>query len=107
MLIGPVWPKPEIAQYINLELKKRGTSIDDFFYSPYHPDYPKLFSELSHLRKPNTGMLELACKKWKFDKSNTILIGDKDTDLECANRFGIKGYKFRSENLYSFVKNLF
>ena len=82
-----------LHMYIYIELEKKGTLIDDFFYSPYHPDFPNLFSELSSLRKPNTGMLEMAARKWSFDKSSSFLIGDKNSDLECANRFGIKGYK--------------
>ena len=95
-----------LHKHINKELKRRGTLIDDFFYSPYHPDFPNLFSESSNLRKPNTGMLEMADNKWSFDKPNSFLIGDKNSDLECANRFGIKGYKFDSENLNLFIKNI-
>ena len=30
------------------------------FYSPYHPDFHDKYPSLSHLRKPNIGMLEMA-----------------------------------------------
>ncbi len=96
----------KLHDFINSELKKNGTQIDDFFYSPYHPDFKGKFIELSHLRKPNTGMLDMALKKWKFDKSKSFMIGDKDTDVDCATNFGIKGYLFKSNNLLEFIKQL-
>tara|TARA_B100001057_G_scaffold183517_1_gene184199 strand:- start:314 stop:811 length:498 start_codon:yes stop_codon:yes gene_type:complete len=94
-----------LHNHINKELRKISTKIDEFFYSPYHPDIANLkYENLQHLRKPNTGMLELAQKKWKFDKNNTFMIGDSVSDIECANNFGIKGYLFKSGNLLKFVK---
>ena len=94
----------KLHHYINFELKKNGTKIDDFFYSPYHPDFNNKFVGLSHLRKPNTGMLEIAYEKWKFDRSKSFMIGDQNTDIECANRFGIPGFLYESGNLLEFIK---
>ena len=54
----------KLHQYVNKELKKIRTKIDDFFYSPYHPEISnKKYDHLENLRKPKTGMLELAYKK--------------------------------------------
>tara|TARA_A100000164_G_scaffold378821_1_gene421368 strand:+ start:1266 stop:1787 length:522 start_codon:yes stop_codon:yes gene_type:complete len=94
----------KLHQFINSELKKNGTKIDDFFFSPYHPDFKDKFIELSHLRKPNTGMLKMAFEKWKFDKSKSFMIGDQDTDIKCAQNFGIRGYLYKSGNLLDFIK---
>ena len=33
----------------------------------------------------------MAEKKWDFDKSKKFLIGDKESDLSCADKYGIKG----------------
>lgn len=96
----------DLHQYINEQLQEFGTCIDDFFFSPYHPDFKDKFSELSHLRKPNTGMLEQAEKKWSFQKNNSIMIGDKMSDVICAERFGIKGYQYKSGNLFNFVRSI-
>ncbi len=95
-----------LHKYINNELGKINTLIDEFFYSPYHPDYPNKFQDLAHLRKPNTGMLKIAENKWHFDKSKSFLIGDKVTDIECARNFGIKSYMFKSNNLFEFIKKI-
>ena len=94
-----------LHKFINNELKKVNTYIDEFFYSPYHPINKKLYGNLSHLRKPNTGMLELASKKWNIDLSKSLLIGDSATDMECANNFEIDGYLFEGGSLLDFVKN--
>ena len=97
----------KLHNYICNELSKNDTYIDDFFYSPYHPEViNKKYVHLEHLRKPNTGMLELAEKKWSFIKYRSLLIGDKESDIECAKNYGIKGYLFNSDNLYDFVKKI-
>lgn len=95
-----------LHNYINHNLKEIDAHIDDFFYSPYHPDFPDRFSDLANLRKPNDGMLKMAEKKWDFDKSKSFLIGDNDSDLLCAEKYGIKGYLFDSNNLEKFVKKI-
>ena len=96
----------KLHEYINKELETIDAHIDDFFYSPYHPDFPDRYVDLSNLRKPDIGMLEMAEKKWDFDKSKSFLIGDKESDLSCADKYGIKGYLFESDNLEDFIKKI-
>ena len=96
----------KLHNYINNELLKINAHIDDFFYSPYHPDFPNKYSHLSNLRKPNSGMLELAQKKWNFDKSRSLMVGDQKSDLSCARKFGINGYLFNQKNLFEFIKKI-
>ena len=94
-----------LHNFINLELEKINAKIDDFFYSPYHQsDSLGKFSHLKHLRKPDTGMLEAACKKWPIIKEMSLIIGDKEIDMQCAKNFGIKGYLFKDSNLLKFIK---
>ena len=93
-----------LHNYINNELESINAHIDEFFYSPFHPDNMKDYLNLSHLRKPNTGMLDLAVSKWPIDKSKSFLVGDKDTDVECAEKFLIRGHLFKSGNLLTFIK---
>ena len=52
-----------LHNYINNMLKSINAHIDEFFISPYHPVNTKDYSNLSHLRKPDTGMLESAATK--------------------------------------------
>ncbi len=93
-----------LHKHVNIELKKINAHIDEFFISPYHPMYPDKFKDLMHLRKPNTGMLEIAESKWSIEKKGSFLIGDKKTDVDCAANFGIRGHLYDSGNLLDFIK---
>ena len=93
-----------LHNYISNELKNINAHIDEFFFSPFHPDNTKKYLNLSHLRKPDTGMLDMAATRWPIDKSKSFLIGDKDTDIECAEKFLIRGHLFKNGNLLKFIK---
>tara|TARA_B110000483_G_C17991458_1_gene463654 strand:+ start:352 stop:852 length:501 start_codon:yes stop_codon:yes gene_type:complete len=93
-----------LHEYITKELKSVSAHIDEFFFSPYHPQNTRDYLHLAHLRKPNVGMLELAASKWSFDKPKSFLIGDKSTDIECAKNFSIRGHLFKDGNLLDFIK---
>lgn len=93
--------------FMDNELRKIDASIDEFFYSPYHPDGKiKEYENFKNLRKPKTGMLELAQSKWNIIKEKSFMIGDMPHDLECAIKFGINGYMFKEDNLLSYVKKI-
>ena len=94
-----------LHDYINDELKNLEAHIDEFFISPYYPNNANQYLHLSHLRKPETGMLDLAASKWPIDKSKSFLIGDKSIDIECAEKFCIKGHLFKNGNLLEFIKS--
>ena len=49
-------------------------------------------------------MLDLAATKWPIDKSKSFLIGDKDIDIECAEKFLIRGHLFKNGDLFKFIK---
>ena len=50
-------------------------------------------------------MLDLAATKWSIDKSKSFLIGGKDTDIECVDKFYIRGHLFKKGNLLKFIKS--
>ena len=96
-----------LHDYMVDELKEYGAQINEFFYSPYHPEvYNKKYNHLAHLRKPKTGMLDQAAEKWDIDKNNSFMVGDKDKDVECAKNFGIKGYLFKGGSLLDFIREI-
>ena len=50
----------------------------------------KKYKKNQSLRKPNTGMIDLAKKKWDIDLKKSLLIGDQLTDKQTAINIGMK-----------------
>ncbi len=86
--------------------------LDLILYSPYAP------WEGSWARKPNPGMLEAGRQilqkgstnsekefslffghNWinEFDESKSVMVGDRDVDMEAARKFGVRGIKCSPE----------
>ena len=59
-------------------------SVDDIFYC-MHDD-----PDAAGCRKPATGLIIKAQKKWDLDLSQSIMIGDSEKDLGAAKNAGIK-----------------
>ena len=96
-----------LHRYIKNELIKFGTTVDKIFFCPYHKDgVIKKYKKKSSLRKPAIGMFKKASKIWKIDRQNSFMIGDQDSDIEFAKKARIKGYMFKSTNLYEFIKKI-
>ena len=67
-----------------------GVPITDVFYCPYHPEHGiGRFRRNSFDRKPNPGMLLRAAKKHRLDLKRSIMIGDKDSDMQAALKAGV------------------
>ncbi|KPV46133.1 D,D-heptose 1,7-bisphosphate phosphatase [Acidiplasma aeolicum] len=67
---------------------EHGIVISDFYFCPHKPE------ENCECRKPKTGMVEQAVKKYGIDLKNSIVIGDRDDiDGELARNLGIKFIK--------------
>lgn len=71
---------------IHAELKRRlakaGARWDAIYFSPHGPDSKHPW------RKPGTGMLLAARRKFGLDLAGSFVIGDKTSDIECARRAG-------------------
>ncbi len=57
--------------------------FDALYYSPEHPDAD------SYDRKPNPGMMLRAAKDLGIDLKNSLLIGDRETDIQAAKNAAI------------------
>ena len=73
------------------QFKQRGIEITEVYYCPYHPTHGiGEYLKDSYDRKPNPGMILKAQEKYNIDLSQSILIGDKESDIEAGRNAGIK-----------------
>ena len=79
---------------IHAELKRRlakeGARWDALYYSPHGPDSRHSW------RKPGTGMLLAAKRRFGLDLKGSWMIGDKTSDIECARRAGCRSVLVRT-----------
>lgn len=78
-----------LMDYISREFIKQNCPLDDIYYCPFHINGIGKYKKDSEDRKPNTGMLIKAINKYKLDTANSILIGDKESDILAGKRAGI------------------
>ena len=96
----------KLHKYMMSKFLNYGAYIDKIYYSPYHKEgIIKKFKKNSSLRKPNSGMLKLCYKELNFTKKGSFLIGDKQTDLDAAKKFNIKGFLVK-KNIFKQIKIL-
>jgi|KBSSwiStaDraftv2_1062776.scaffolds.fasta_scaffold100186_2 D-glycero-D-manno-heptose 1,7-bisphosphate phosphatase len=90
-----------LHERMSAELAQCGAKIDAFYFCPYHPDAPE--AAYRHPdppdRKPNPGMILRALAEWPIDHSRSVLVGDKDSDMEAARRAGVRAVRFRGGDL--------
>lgn len=60
-------------------------TIDAVFHCPHHPDY----TGVCDCRKPSPGMLKEAQKMFDIDMESSILVGDKESDIEAGLHAGV------------------
>lgn len=89
-------------------LADAGARIDAVYACPFHaeaidarwrhPDHPD--------RKPNPGMILRAALDLDLDLGHSLLIGDRDSDMEAARRAGVNGHLFPGGDLAAFAADL-
>lgn len=79
------------------EFAKEDVTITKVYHCPHHPE---ISGECS-CRKPKPGMILQAQKEFDLDLKNSILVGDKERDIEAAIHAGIKeNYLFDEAKLH-------
>lgn len=92
--------------YMNLQLYKYKSCINDFFYCPFHINGKiRKYKKNSLDRKPNNGMILKAIKKWNINTKKSFFIGDSSSDKLAAKKSKIKFINYKEKfDLYKLVK---
>ncbi len=69
-----------LTDWMLKEFEKENIKISKVYHCPHHPD----FSGECKCRKPNAGMILDAQKGFDIDLTNSILVGDKNSDVQAG-----------------------
>lgn len=94
-----------IHDHMNADLAQIGAHLDGLYYCPHHPQGAvKAYAIDCDCRKPRPGLVLRAIDEHAIDPKRSVLIGDGDRDVECAQRAGVKGIKYEGGSLLDVVK---
>ena len=75
-----------LTQWMRLQFSEYNIKIEEVYFCPHHPD----ISGECLCRKPKPGMILEATKAYDIDLEHSIMIGDKERDIEAGLNAGIK-----------------
>jgi len=64
--------------------KEKNINISKVYFCPHHPNFSNC-----NCRKPKSGMILKAAKEFNIDLKNSILYGDKKSDIIAGKKAGI------------------
>ncbi|MDQ3021676.1 MAG: HAD-IIIA family hydrolase [Bacteroidota bacterium] len=81
----------EVHNELHRILIKNNILFTDYFYCYHHPEgIVREYSFDCECRKPKTYFILKAISDYNINKNNSWFIGDRDTDIECGKRSGLK-----------------
>lgn len=75
----------DLSMWMIEEFNKHGIRIEKVYHCPHHPD----FGFDCDCRKPKPGMILQAMQDFNIDLAESIMIGDKETDLIAGQSSGV------------------
>ena len=95
----------ELHRWMSAQLAAQGAAVAAWYICPYHEEAKiDAYRHPNHRdRKPNAGMLMRAALDLDLDLSSSFFVGDKDSDMQAAERAGVKGRMFKGGDLASFA----
>jgi D,D-heptose 1,7-bisphosphate phosphatase len=81
----------ELHDYLQREVESIGGHVDGFYYCPHHPEKGIGKYKLDcNCRKPEPGMFLQAKEDLDIDFSNSIMVGDKISDVKAGKNLGMR-----------------
>jgi D-glycero-D-manno-heptose 1,7-bisphosphate phosphatase len=90
----------KLTMWMIEEFKKENINISKVYHCPHHPD----FTGECECRKPKPGMIIEAKKEFDIDLDKSILVGDKNSDIEAGLNAGIK-YNYLIDTGHKIITN--
>ena len=94
-------------EYLHKMARSVGGEIKDIAYCPHHPlAVTAALKTPCRCRKPEPGLLFDLANKWQLDLGQSIMIGDRDSDVEAGQRAGCHSYLFDGDDLNQLAKQI-
>lgn len=79
-----------LHDHLREQLALQGVALDAIYFCPHHPHGSvKELAFECNCRKPSPGMLLQAAKDFDLDLSESVLIGDKLSDVQAGKKAGV------------------
>lgn len=80
----------ELSKWMVDEFKRNQVEIAQIYHCPYHPtEGVGRYKQDSYNRKPNPGMIFKARDDFRLSLQHSILVGDKEADIEAGINAGV------------------
>jgi len=79
----------QLTEWMLSRFEMNGARIDRVYHCPHHPDF-SVNGHVCDCRKPKPGMLFRARDELNIDLGNSIIVGDKCTDLDAGRAAGVR-----------------
>ena len=82
-----------VHRYIHDRLAPAGARIDAVYYCPHHPEHGRCLC-----RKPAGLLFERAIARFDIDPIRSIMVGDKERDLQAAAAAGVRAIRMEANS---------
>ena len=80
-----------LMAWMQEQLGREGVRIDGVYFCPFHPEHGLGEYKRDHEdRKPGAGMLRRAAAEFGVSLADSVMVGDRCTDVEAANAAGLR-----------------
>ncbi|MCE3278139.1 MAG: histidinol-phosphate phosphatase family protein [Bacteroidetes bacterium] len=90
-----------IHSFLTNELTKSNIHLSEIYYCIHHPDVSKCIC-----RKPDSLFVEKALARFNIDPSKSYFIGDKERDVEAAEKAGVKGILIEANSPLKLISHI-
>jgi len=89
----------EFTNWIKHKFSENGVDLARTYYCPHHPNFGNQFyKKVCSCRKPGSLLFLQAHEEFNIDMQESIMIGDKLSDLEAAKNAGVGRLLLFSQN---------
>jgi D-glycero-D-manno-heptose 1,7-bisphosphate phosphatase len=80
-----------LTEFMRQQLLAEGVVLDAVYFCPFHPEHGVGEYRREHEdRKPGTGMLRRGAREFGVELSESVMVGDRCSDVAAANSAGLR-----------------